>query len=64
MMLFVFEGTDPNAGIIKKFKQTVVSNMTTSRSLGFRLAGMKVCVFVLFFIALFYEHVHLCFSLR
>jgi hypothetical protein len=37
----LFEGTDPNAGIIKKFKQTVVNNMTTSHTLGFRLAGMK-----------------------
>jgi Ca2+-binding EF-hand superfamily protein len=35
-------GTDPHAGIIKKFKQTVVNNMTTSHTLGFRLAGMRV----------------------
>jgi hypothetical protein len=35
-------GTDPNASVIKRFKQSVVSNMTTSHVLGFRVAGMKV----------------------
>jgi len=35
-------GTDTSASVIKRFKQSVVSNMTTSHSLGFRVAGMKV----------------------
>ncbi|KAL6059999.1 Kinase [Balamuthia mandrillaris] len=36
------KGTDPTAGLVKGIKQTFVSTVTTSSSLGFRLAGMRV----------------------
>jgi len=35
-------GTDDSAGIIKGIKQEIMSIITTSGSLGFRIAGMKV----------------------
>jgi hypothetical protein len=45
MSLFYFMiclGYDPEAGLKKMMKQTLVHHITTSASLGFRIVGMKV----------------------
>jgi hypothetical protein len=34
-------GTNAEAGIVKGFKQNVVKSITTSRTLGFRIVGLR-----------------------